>query len=330
MKMNATVPTPTAVAPTQQNLTGIDVGKFVFACLIPFLHISFGGSPVKEIFSQYFARLGVPFFFVVAGMLLAKSVRMRSSKEALSRFEKKNGRLLLTWIILYSPIMVVYEGLNLGLAQKVVFQTPGYLWYLTAMLVAAIPFCLVRGRRVLYVVAGVLYVAGTLFGDTYQWLTGGMPAWYEAIFLTTRNGLLFALPMLCVGERIATGETPRHLPVKLVASVVLLVGEIFLVRSKASPDADCSMYLLLPVVIYYVVAGLRTWNPQIDTRFIRGASTAIYLLQYGIIAVGKKAFEILSFPMHIGGWIIYVAVIAGGCIVYALFRRNKWLSKLFG
>lgn len=315
---------------SRQTLTGIDIAKFICACLIPFLHIPFTQTGIKEVLSQYIARLGVPFFFAVAGMLLAESIRMRSPREALSRFEKKNGRLLLTWVVLYSPIMVVYEGLNLALAQKVVFQTPGYLWYLTAMLVAAIPFCLIRNRRVLYVAAGVLYVAGTLFSDSYAWLTGGLPGWYEAVFLTTRNGLFFALPLLCVGEHIAVGKTPRHLPVKAVASLLLLMGEVYLSRSKAVEGADCSLYLLLPVTIYYLVCWLRTWNPSVDTRFIRGASTAIYLMQFGFIAIGQKAFEVLHFPMSIGGWIIYVAVVGGGCVAYALFCRNKWLSKLFG
>ncbi|MBQ8683089.1 MAG: hypothetical protein IJ518_01065 [Clostridia bacterium] len=78
---------PTAA--NRQSLTGIDVAKFVFACLIPFLHISFGDSPVKEIMAQYFGRLGVPFFFTVAGMLLAGSVGVRSPREALVRFEKR-------------------------------------------------------------------------------------------------------------------------------------------------------------------------------------------------------------------------------------------------
>lgn len=325
-------PSTQSVAPTtaaRQTLTGIDMAKFIFACLIPFLHIPFTQVLVKEVVAQYIARLGVPFFFAVAGMLLAGSVRLRSPGEALSRFEKKNGRLLLTWLVLYSPIMVVYEGLNLALAQKVVFQTPGYLWYLTAMLVAAVPFCLVRNRLVLHIVAGVLYVVGTLFSDSYAWLTGGMPGWYEAAFLTTRNGLFFALPLLCVGERIASGKTPRYLPVKTAVSLLLLVGEILLARSKAAEGADCSLYLLLPVAIYYLVSWLCTWNPSVDTRFIRGASTAIYLVQFGFIAVGQKGFELLKLPMSLGGWVIYAAVVGGGCLLYALFRKNKWLKLLF-
>ena len=90
------------------------------------------------------------------------------------------------------------------------------------------------------------------------------------------------------------------------------------------------MYLLLPVAVFYLVAWIRTWNPKVNTRFIRGASTAIYLVQFGFIAVGRKAFELLRIADALGGWIIYVAVVAGGCVLYALFSRNKWLSKPFG
>lgn len=313
----------------KQNLTGIDVARFAFACLIPFLHIPFGDSWINELLSQYFGRWGVPFFFAVAGMLLAKSVRLRSPRVALARFEKKNGRLLLVWLVIYLPITIVYEGVSWRLLQSFAFQTPGYLWYLTAMLVAAVPFCLLRKRRLLYAAAGAMFVVGTLFSDTYMWLTGGMPDWYQSVFMTTRNGLMFALPMLCVGEQLSADKPIRCLPGKAVGSGILLFGEILLARSKAAPGADCSMYLLLPVAIYYLVAWLRTWNPEMDTQFLRGASTAIYLMQFGFIAVGRKVLELLSVPAHVGGWLIYVAVVGGGCMGYALFCKNKWLKKLF-
>ena len=40
---------------------GLDIGRLVFACLIPFLHIPFADGLVIEIIRQYFSRLGVPF-----------------------------------------------------------------------------------------------------------------------------------------------------------------------------------------------------------------------------------------------------------------------------
>lgn len=45
---------------------GIDILKFIFACLIPLLHIPFGNG-VPVVLQQYVARLGVPFFFAASG-----------------------------------------------------------------------------------------------------------------------------------------------------------------------------------------------------------------------------------------------------------------------
>lgn len=55
---------------------GIDYGRFIFACLIPLLHIPFS-NPVVNVIAQYISRLGVPFFFGVSGFFLSKSIEKR-------------------------------------------------------------------------------------------------------------------------------------------------------------------------------------------------------------------------------------------------------------
>ena len=85
--------------------------------------------------------------------------------------------------------------------QLLIFKTPGYLWYLSALLFAAVPFCLIKNRKLLYVFSIASYIVGTLFGGIYSEIVG-VCSLYDKIFLTTRNGLFFALPMMCVGESI--------------------------------------------------------------------------------------------------------------------------------
>ena len=175
---------------------GIDIGRLIFACLIPLLHIGMKGT-VPFVVQQYLARLGVPFFYAVAGMFLIKSIEKRGAFPALKQYAFRVGRMLLIWIVIYLPILLLREeGLTI---KELIFRTPAYLWYLTGLLVAAVPFCLIKNRKVLLYLSLALYAFGTIFGEAYRKLTGGLPL-YETVFITTRNGVFFGLPLMCVGE----------------------------------------------------------------------------------------------------------------------------------
>ena len=67
---------------------GIDIGRLIFACLIPILHIGFSGTGI-EIVRQHVSRLGVPFFFVVAGMFLIKSIEKKAEQQRLNSILRK-------------------------------------------------------------------------------------------------------------------------------------------------------------------------------------------------------------------------------------------------
>ncbi len=146
------------------------MGRLIFACAIPFLHISFQNTFVINLIRQYISRLGVPFFFAVSGMFLMKSVREYGGVNALKRFVKRIGKMLFIWVVLYSPFML---RPSIRSIQNLIFKTPAFLWYLTGLLFASVPFCLIRNRRALYACSFILYLFGTLFGDTYRWLLGG-------------------------------------------------------------------------------------------------------------------------------------------------------------
>ena len=208
----------------------IDIGRVIFACLIPLLHIAFPDSLGLDIVRQYISRLGVPFFFAVSGMFLCKSIKKYGEKEALKKYIIRVGRVLLIWLLIYSPILIACSESILKLVQEIIFKTPAFLWYLTGLLFASIPFCLVKNRKVLYGCAAALYVFGTIFGVSYKWLTGGLP-WYDSIFLTTRNGLFFGLPLLCVGE-LTWKAKKKSIPL-LVISGLALIAEITFVLAKA-------------------------------------------------------------------------------------------------
>lgn len=302
---------------------GIDIGRVIFACLIPLLHISFKGAEI-EIIRQYLSRLGVPFFFVVAGMFLVKSVESKGAVEALKQYALKIGRMLLIWLVIYLPILLLrQEGVTI---QEIVFKTPAYLWYLTGLLAASVPFCLVRNRKMLFYASIALYVFGTLFGESYKWLIGGFPA-YESIFLTTRNGLFFALPLMCIGEQTWRKEKPALPQLALYGG--LLIAEIIFVGAHASPTDDRSMYFCLPLFMYEFIILCRQWNPEINTRWFGGISSAIYLMQFGIITIVMKCGEIIHVNSPWIQFFTWICVCIIPTVIYLALRKTKIVKMLF-
>ena len=302
--------------------TGIDIGRIVFACLIPVLHIGFQNTVSINIIRQYFSRLGVPFFYAVSGMFLITSIEKDGQVIALNKYVCRVGRMLLIWTVIYSPLIIRFSITSF---QSLLFKTPAYLWYLTGLLVASVPFCLVNNRRILYGCAFTLYFVGTLFGDSYRWLLGG-GKWYEHIFLTTRNGIFFGLPLMCVGEM--TWKKSKSCPM-LTISALLLILEITFVGTKANINDDRSMYLFLPLFIYYLIPFIREWNPQTDTRNYRGISSAIYVMQFGIITLGNKAISLLRIEGNLGQWGIWIFVIIIPTAVYLLLKDKRIVRYIF-
>lgn len=298
---------------------GIDIGRVIFACLIPLLHIGMS-DPVSFIVKQYVSRLGVPFFFAVAGMFLSRTIEKSNGVAALKKYIFKIGRMLLIWLVIYLPILMLrQEGLTI---RELLFKTPAYFWYLTALLVASIPFCLVRNRKGLLYVSLALYAFGTVFGEAYSQLTGGLPV-YESIFITTRNGVFFGLPMMCIGEASWNRE-------KISPPEFLVMGgyiaEVTFVCLHSEPG---SMYLTLPGLIYFLMIALRTWNPNVNTTWFGGISSAIYVMQFGIITCIMKAAEIAGIAGAWIYWFTWLMVMVLPTVFYLFFRKSKIVKILF-
>lgn len=306
------------------NVSSIDYAKIIFACLIPILHIPYG--EYFGIIQQYIARIGVPFFFAVSGMFLNKSIEKNGKWYALIKFEKRIFILFIFWFTIYSPIILKeYTKFKEGIFE-ILFVAPAYLWYLTAAAAAAVPVCLIQNKRLSLLLSLLLYAMGTALGGGYSWITGGWEG-YEEIFLTTRNGIFFGFPLMAVG--IESGYRKPCTGFEILISGILLFLEISFVGMTAFPNTDRSMYFMLPVFVYNLLRFLKKIDLNKNTAFIRKCSSAIYLMQFGIISVCSKALSFISIDKNLGCLYTWILVIIIPCIITKLLWKTKIVRIIF-
>lgn len=320
----------------------IDVCKFVFACCIPLLHIPFGNSPVINFLRQYLSRLGVPFFFCAAGFFLSKKLHSRADNHAVLRqYIKRIGSLLLIWTIVYFPVNFLHDFKSVGnirdavllYVQEFLFCAPSYLWYLTALIIAAIPFCLLKNRPLLCLLACTSYILGTL-GNTYQQFLGTELNWYYHLFLTTRNGIFFAPLFLYIGELCYQGRRVIKKSQVLTAYGLLSV-EIFYAQRMVSPGTDTSMYFALPIFIGVLFQYLCQHSRQQYSKqflFFRKTSIVIYVLQFGLITCGTFVWGLLGNPYSamFQGLTIYISTVLISVLLSVMTEKyNTVLKRLF-
>ena len=133
---------------------------------------------------------------------------------------------------------------------------------------------------------------------------------------------------MCVGELTWRREKTSYS--MLVISGLILAFEITLIGMHTFLGEDRSMYLFLPVFLFYLVLGFKNWNPSINTDTFGGISAAIYVMQFGIITAGNK---IMSSYVHIipsaSQWLIWLLVVTIPTVVYLLLKDTRIVKILF-
>lgn len=183
-----------------------------------------------------------------------------------------------------------------------------------------------ESKNIICLCCSSLYIWHYFWRNIQVVTRGGVPC-YESIFLTTRNGIFFGLPLLCVGELTWKTEK-KSLPLLLVSGIAL-IAEIAFVGAHAEKMDDRSMYLMLPLFIFALVLLFRDWNPKIDGKYLGGISSAIYVMQYGIITVGTLVFRKLNLTATNVMWLVYIAVVLIPVVFYLLLRDKRIVKIIF-
>lgn len=246
----------------------------------------------------------------------------RSGFPAVLRFLKKILLLYGCAILIYLPVGIYaghYQELTFPALLRMLFfdGTFYHLWYFPALLMGVLLVCLL-GRffslRTCTIISAVLYLLG-LLGDSYWGLIADVPGissvyeWGFGISSYTRNGIFLAPLFLLMGvyfrkpcrmvpvsgarlhvrqhNRISMQQGSRPAAAGFLLTLLLMTGEGFLLRRLEWQRHD-SMYLLLPVCIYFLYRLLLLGNIA-EKRKLRTVSTWIYVLHPAMIVALRGA-----------------------------------------
>ena len=337
---------------TKKSYGGLDIFKMIAAFLVVAIHTSplTSFSAEADFFlTRELARLAVPFFFMVTGHFVL-SDRLWGEKKDFAPIRRYLGKVAALYgiaIVLYIPISIYaghYKDLTaFGALRMLVFDGTFYhLWYFPALLLGILlvglmaRFCSIRTSMA---ISGVLYLIG-LFGDSYWGLISAVPGVstvYEFgfwLFTYTRNGIFLAPIFLVMGARLKqSAEEVRPVPNAIGFGVVfaLMTAEGFILRHFNLQRHD-SMYLLLPVCMFFLYSLLLTWNRKSLGAF-RTISTWIYILHPAVIVVVRGATKVVHQRVFLvqNSLIHYLTVCIGAtaaaivvALVLARFRRPSF------
>lgn len=324
-----------------KSYSSIDYAKLFFAMAIVTLHVS-QENIVLNVFAQYIARVGVPFFLTVSGFFLYKKLKSEEEGDIIKRYLLRLAKLFGVWMLIYSPFLIIRpilacHGSLIGmikLLQEIVFKSPAYLWYLVALMVSCILLFFFRKHLKIFLIVSIgLFIIGAC-GNTYIHLFGFEKYWegYFRIFLTTRNGIFFAPIFVCLGAVLSEYEDKidklSHQYVITAVTVALYLLEVTLVGNSGKAYEDRSFYFILPLVTICLVNVLRKASRKSEWALhCRKLSTWVYCSQFGFLTLWSIVFgKLLGGTAP--GWILWMLTILAGTVVYLVLISFKFGRKV--
>lgn len=320
----------------------VDIVKLFFAAAIISLHVGHR-TAFLDVFSQYIARLGVPFFLIVAGYFLYAKLGKGNDKAVVTDYVKRVMKLWLVWLILYIPIFA-YQLLpqgnlvttGLSFLHKVVCVTPAYLWYLPALACGSILMAIFfsKNEKAYMIASIILFVIGAT-GNTYILILNAEKVWegYTSILLTTRNGIFFAPIFVGIGACLKKHEEwiaqLKYKNVLLLMTCIAYGVEVFLVGQSGMLYEDRSFYFTLPLAAGCITERLLNSKVDIPWAFsCRRLSTWIYCSQFGFIIVYDMILYKVFGANRPSGEVTWILTVLSAVIVYFVLNANKYGKKL--
>lgn len=328
--------------------SGIDIFRLIAALLVITNHT----SPLSDIsvtgdfiFTRILARLAVPFFFMTSGFFLIRDLNRSNGR--LTVFVKKNLVIYGAAILICLPINLYNDYFSVrpllpNIARDLLFNgTLYHLWYLPASIIGAIiAWYAVKklGYKISLAVTSSLYLFG-LLGNGYYGITAKVPflkGVFDEIFSfigETRNGIFFAPLFIVLGGYLYSRRdkllTPLVYAIGFIISLGMMIAEGLVLRQIGWQRLD-SMYLLLPIVLYFLFSLLAYFRGK-RYRFARDSALLIYILHPVVIVALRFAADILGLDgLLINNNLVHylaVTVVTVATVLVLLFIKNRFFAK---
>ncbi|XUB58632.1 hypothetical protein IGJ02_002923 [Enterococcus sp. DIV0724b] len=250
----------------QLSTKGIDLVKYAAAILVICFHCEsvFQDPAIGHLFKNVLCRVAVPYFLISTSYFVKRG--QNQSSDYIKQYIKSLAKSYLFWSLIYLPVGFTWIQQNYSLSPMLypvalvagLFYTGTYyhLWYIPAAIfgIICVQWLLKKtGYVVLFSLALLMYAFGSL--ETYYAYIGNEQLkvffdQYMGVFVTTRNGLFFALIFVVIGfflwdyhEKIVNYQ--RYLGGLLVLMGIFLVGEGIIVYSNVGIDKNF-MWMLVP------------------------------------------------------------------------------------
>lgn len=308
----------------------VDFLKVFVITSVVFLHIPATYDWISW-YAQIIGRLGVPICFTISGYFLYAGMQ-RSGLAYWKKYLCNIGRILLVWLLIYTPILIHGWPDALHAIREIICRTPAYLWFMTALFVGGWTFVLyIRNECLYWIFAIVLYILGCS-GGTYIDFLGLQDFWkpYLNLFITTRNGIFLTPIFLAMGALIYQMQHEYKfnirkkymLMVMLVTACLYLAEVILCVTTIASSSGDRTFYMTMPLLVFMLVYIVMKSQLQtnMDTRICRDFSTFIYCAQYGFISIYLLCIRHLSSTTS-NGLHCFLFVLVGSILLFYILKK---------
>jgi len=331
----------------------IDIFRYICAILVVIIHTEpwfVRNYPVGFVLRDVFARVAVPFFFVVSGYFYSKKVS--KGVAVLGAFVKN---LLVTYAIWSIPYWILNMWVWYNAKESVVyiigrlvrdflvFGSFSHFWFFCALIYAAIMFTALRkvmGEKVIWIIAILLYVVGCL-GSAYYKFGNEIPVLTDLYnfseFTAIRRIFMTGFPFFVLGDIITKIE--RHCSLKKTDIVVkrlsILVVTLYICEKvfivwgvKGYTDVVNTIFL------YPLVAVVLLWllkHPMEKTQKLganaRMCANFIYYIHWAFILIVTRAWP-RFFGTNISQEALFFITAGTLTVVGFLFVQTKFGKKI--
>ncbi len=301
-------------------IPSIDISRFILAFFVlvihfrPFIDVS---EMSDLIISHGLSRLAVPFYLVCAGYFLHLDKIIPTIKHYI--------KLYLKWSLAYSPVVIFIYVFNqrsfledlLIFIKEFFFQgTVIHLWYLPHSALALFLLYLLKKKfkiETILIISFVLFTIG-VFADAYSgWISPSSFFYpiqhaYLNLFITSRNGLFFALFFISLGVYLKDTKV-LSLKISLIGfilSLILMIFELVFVIYPKDPIDYNYYFSLIPTMFFMFHMLLKIdLKERAIYKHLRIMASNIYFSHMLIFYLIMFAFSSVAYSMnHIQRFII--------------------------